>query len=410
MQVRTISVASLYKLLTGVLLITPLAGAADPALLDFIMPDARVVVGMDIARMRSSPLNTSVTNNVQSANPELKKLMEAAGFDPMRDLQEILFASPGIGKNPPALLVARGSFDVAKLRAFAESAGSKITDFGGVPILSDPEKDSGAFALLDNIILAGNLAQVRAAIERRGHGMILNTEMATRISSLSRRYDAWLVSLAPLATMASNLPPDANVEGLTNTEALRQIEQFSLGVGMGSDLTFAAELVMANAKAAGSIADGIQLMLGMAQQAAKDEPGFVSALKNLNFGVDQNVVHLGVTMPLKDVEKAVQTAMNSQMKKMAGPMTATKQEPRIQMHAPKLAIRKEEPRPLAEAQPVAERTDPAPAAAIAPVAPPPAPKVTGSTARSARIPANGEILIQSSPKDMGTVVIMGSKK
>src|SRR5690349_789528 len=173
------------------------------------MPDARVVVGIDLAHIRSSALSSSFTNGVQSANPELQKLMEAAGFDPMRDLQEILFASPGIGKNPPALLVARGTFDIAKLRAFAESAGSKISDFGGVPILSDPEKDSGSFALLDNIILGGNRAQVEAAIGRRGRGLILNTEMATKVSALSRRYDAWLVSLAPLATMAANLPDDA---------------------------------------------------------------------------------------------------------------------------------------------------------------------------------------------------------
>src|SRR6478752_10353015 len=117
------------------------------------MPDARVVVGIDLAHIRSSPLSATFTKGVQGANPELQKLMETAGFDPLRDLQEILFASPGIGKNPPALLVARGSFDVAKLRAFAESAGSKISDFGGVPILSDPEKAAGAFALLDNLIL-----------------------------------------------------------------------------------------------------------------------------------------------------------------------------------------------------------------------------------------------------------------
>src|SRR5690242_12029601 len=119
------------KILTGMALLAPLAAAADPALLDFIMPDARLVVGVDIAHMRSSPLNASFSSGVQSANPELQKLMDAAGFDPMRDLQELVFASPGIGKNPPALLVARGSFDTAKLRAFAESAGSKITDFGG---------------------------------------------------------------------------------------------------------------------------------------------------------------------------------------------------------------------------------------------------------------------------------------
>lgn len=438
------------RLLAGLLLLTPLAGAADPALLDFIMPDARVVVGIDIAHIRSSPLNASFSNGVQNANPEIQKLMDAAGFDPLRDLQEILFASPGIGKNPPALLVARGTFDIAKLRAFAESAGSKISDFGGVPILSDPEKDSGAFALLDNIILGGNRAQVEAAIGRRGRGLILNTEMATRIAALSHRYDAWLVSIAPLATMASSLPPDAKVEGLTTTEALRAIEQFSLGISMSSDLSLAAELVMVNAKAAGSIADGLQMLMGIAQKGAQEEPGLMSVLKNLNLGVDRNVVHLGFTVPVAEVEKAVQSAMNSQMKK-SPPMTAALkpapglptiqsqpapmvvQEQQTQAQIPDTQQPQTQPEPAAQAmvepatqpepetaaqslaqpgpepatqvaaQPVAERAPPAPLA-------PPAPKVAGTVIKSARIPANGEILIQSSPKDMGTVVIIGSQK
>ena len=401
--------AQVRKLLTGLLFLTSFGLAADPALLDFVMPDARVVVGIDLAHIRSSPLNSAFTNGVQSANPELQKLMEAAGFDPMRDLQEILFASPAIGKNPPALLVARGTFDVAKLRAFAESAGSKITDFGGVPILSDPEKDSGAFALLDNIILGGNRAQVVAAIGRRGRGLILNTEMATRVSALSRRYDAWLVSIAPLATMAANLPEDATVEGVTNTEALRQIEQFSLGFNLSEDLGLAAELVMTNAKAAGSIADGIQMMMGMAQQKAKGEPSLMSALKNVNFGVDENVVRLGFSVPVSDVEKAVQSAMNMQSKKPAGPLTAAQQEPQIQVQSGELTFQKTEAQPLPVTQAVADRAEPAPVAALAPT-PAPAPKPSASAARSARIPANGEILIQSSPRDMGTVVIMGSKK
>lgn len=80
------------KLLTA-LFLTPLAGAADPALLDFIMPDARVVFGVDIGRMRSSPFHGTVHQGVQGANPEIQKLMEAAGFDPLRDLEEVLFAS-----------------------------------------------------------------------------------------------------------------------------------------------------------------------------------------------------------------------------------------------------------------------------------------------------------------------------
>jgi hypothetical protein len=375
---------------TGLLLLTPFAGAADSALLELIMPDARVVVSIDIARIRSSPLSSSFTNGVQNANPELRKLMDAAGFDPMRDIEEILFASPGIGKNPPALVVARGTFDTAKLRAFAESAGSKITDFRGVPILSDPEKDSGAFALLDNIILAGNPEQVKAAIGRRGRGMILNTEMAMRVTTLAKRYDAWLVSIAPLATLADQIPQDTKIDGLTSTEMLRSIEQFSFGVSMNSDLAMAADVVMSNAKAAGEIADTLQMLMGTLQKNSKDQPSVMAALKNVSFGLDGNVVHLGFSVPAAEVERAMRDAMNPKTKTV-GPLTASRQ-------------------PVQDVTPViqqAQRPQVAPVAqALATQPAPPA----GPVIRSTRIPANGEILVQSSPKDMGTVVILGSKK
>ena len=414
------------KLLTA-LLLTPLAGAADPALLDFIMPDARVVFGADIARMRSSPFHGSFHQGVQNANPEMRKLMEAAGFDPMRDLEEVLFASPGLGKNPPALVVARGTFDSSRLRAFAESAGSKITDFGGVPILSDPEKDSGAFALLDNIILAGNREQVQAAIGRRGRGVILNTEMATRIGALSKRYDAWLISIAPLATMSGSLPEEAKIEGLTNTAALRAIEEFSAGIGLSTDLKLDAELMMTNAKSAEHLAETIQVLLGMLQKNAKEEPGIMAALQNLNIGVDKNVVQIGFSVPAPEVEKVVAKAFSAQPKK--GPLTAAVVPPAPVPEAAPVTPVSVPSEPAAEPAPqaaepvtaaVAEIVEPLEATArlqtaavpaVPPVAmvPPPA-RPAGPIRRSPRIPSNGDILIQSSPKDMGTVVIMGSKK
>ena len=438
------------KLLTA-LFLAPLAGAADQGLLDFIMPDARVVFGADIGRMRSSPMHESFNQGVRGANPELRKLMEAAGFDPLRDLQEVLFASPGLGQNPPALVVARGTFDSSKLRAFAESAGSKITDFGGVPILSDPDKDSGAFALLDNIILAGNKEQVQAAIGRRGRGLILNTEMAMRIASLSRRYDAWLISIAPLATMAANLPEEAKLDGLTNTQALRAIEQFSIGIGFSADLKLDAEMIMTNAKSAGAFANGIQVLLGVAQKSAKEEPGIMAVLQNLNFGVDHNIVHMGFSVPGPELEKVVAKAFTVQPKK--GPLTATRmpapEPPAPAVQPPAVAV--EPPSAVEPPAPAVEPSAPAvetPAAAVEPAAPavespaptavpePPAaasalappvqkaelaagaaatqvvrpPRPAGPVRRSPRIPTNGEILIQSSPKDMGTVVIIGSKK
>ena len=391
-----------HQLVAAVLFCAAAAPAADPSLVNLIMPDARVVVFIDIAHIRSSALGPVFAGGVQNANPELQKLMDAAGFDPLRDLQEVLVATPGTGKNPPALLIARGTFDTTRLRAFAESAGSKITDWQGVPILTDPEKDSGAFALLDNTILAGNLAQIKAAIGRRGHDMVLNTEMAMRIADLSRRYDAWLVSIAPLATMAANLPADAKFDlgGLNQFEMLRSIEQFSVGVSMSSDFTIGAEVVANNEKAAGALADSVQMLLAMAQQSAKDQPSAMAALKNMNFSVDGNSVRLAFTMPFAEVQKAVQDAMNTQMNKgNVGVQQAAVAAP---------VITQAEVRP-AVSEPVIQEASAAPLAA-APVAVTAPARPAGPVAKSPRIPPNGQLLIQSSPKDMGTVVIMGSKK
>src|SRR5205085_935339 len=126
-------------------------------------------------------------------------------------------------------------------------------------------------------------------------------------------------------------------------------------------------------------------------------------LKNLNLGVDQNVVRVGLTVPVDEVRKAVQSAMNSQMKKPA-PIAAARRPvdavPTIQQSpAPHEVV------PALPIEAVAAQPAPAPVAAARKPPQPPA-----SAARSPRIPANAELLIQSSPKDMGTVVILGSKK
>jgi hypothetical protein len=222
--------------------------------------------------------------------------------------------------------------------------------------------------------------------------MILNTEMAMRVTTLAKRYDAWLVSIAPLATLADQIPKDTKIDGLTSTEMLRSIEQFSFGVSMNSDLAMAADVVMSNAKAAGEFADTLQMLMGTLQKNSQDQPSVMAALKNVSFGLDGNVVHLGFSVPAAEVERAMRDAMNPKTK-TAGPLTASRQPVRDMTPVIQQAQRPQVV-PMAQAQAVQ----------------PAGPAASGPVIRSTRIPANGEILVQSSPKDMGTVVILGSKK
>ena len=396
------------RMLLSLALAGAIAHATDPRLLSLVMPDARVAFGIDISRMRSSPFSQSVSSGIHEAEPEIRKLMEAAGFDPLRDLQELLIVSTGAPKDPPVLIIARGAFDLDKLRAFAQTAGSKVVTHQGIDILTDPEKKSGGFALLDNnLIVAGNLEQLRAAIERRARGgIILNPELATKIESLGSRYDAWLVSTAPLGPLASSLPQEG-MEGLAQAGVLKGVEQFSMGIGLSYDLTLATEIVTRTDKDAGAIADAVQMILGMAQKKLQDQPAAAEALKSLDFGVDGRSVHLAFTVPQAEVQKAIQSAWDARKPTVT---VAAKQAAPAPQAEQVIAAAPTVLQPV-EASAARDVVEPKPAQPPADVAPPaPAAPRAGAPVSVRRLPANTEILIQSSPKDMGTVVIVGGKK
>ena len=352
------------RLIPALLAVVSIVPAADPALLDLIMPDARVVFGMDFSRLQSSPMAEGIRRGMQAGmqaggGAQFQKLLGGIGFDPFRDIHEILVATTGTGKNPPALFIVRGAPNVQKL---LQSGGGPATEWHGARILAG----KNPFALLDDLILGGDLTQIKAAILRRGRRSGINSELARRISTMSSRYDLWLVSLAPLASLASNVSP-AKSPGFANLDALKSIDQFSLGLGMSSDFILDAELVAHDQKSAGALADSIRLLLALAQQSAKSDPSAAAALKNMDFAVDEKVVRLGIKVPAEELQKQIQQALDSGQ--IAGAAFAAQSG----VQGP--AVRR-----------------------------------AATPDRGPRVPPDADVMIQSSPKDMGTVVIVGPRK
>jgi hypothetical protein len=227
--------------------------------------------------------------------------------------------------------------------------------------------------------------------------MVINTELATRIEAMSSRYDAWVTSITPLGPLAAGVSQEV-VQGLANSDMFKSIEQFSLGIGLSYDLTIAAEVVTKGDKDAAALGDGIQMLLGMAQKTLKEQPGAAEALKSLDFGVEGRTLHLGFTVPQPEVQKAVQSAWDAQRK---SPVTVAAKHGapiREMVEAPELP-----PAVTGSLAPLIP--------AVSPGAPSPAaPVVRRLPAPARRLPPNTEIMIQSSPKDMGTVIIVGGKK
>src|SRR6476469_7466580 len=112
--------ATLLTAFSGVL------SAADPQLLNLVMPDAKILAGVNVEQARGTLFGQWVLNQIQSHDTEMQQLITLTGFDPRRVVREVLVASDGNPKGKTGLAMARGNFDVAKITAAANMADKGV--------------------------------------------------------------------------------------------------------------------------------------------------------------------------------------------------------------------------------------------------------------------------------------------
>ena len=67
--------------------------AVDPGLLRLVMPDAKVIAGLQVRETKNSVFGQYVLSHMQIEDAGFKKFIAQTGFDPRRDVTEILMAS-----------------------------------------------------------------------------------------------------------------------------------------------------------------------------------------------------------------------------------------------------------------------------------------------------------------------------
>src|SRR5215467_10358482 len=105
MNVPILNAAALAALCAGLL------PAADPELVSLVMPDAKVLAGINVDQAKTSPFGLYVLNQIQAQGAQhLQQVTAQTGFDPTRDLHELLIASNGVPGGHAGLVLARGNF------------------------------------------------------------------------------------------------------------------------------------------------------------------------------------------------------------------------------------------------------------------------------------------------------------
>jgi hypothetical protein len=291
------------KTVLALLLAVSVAAAADPALLSHVPPDAKVFAGANLAQFLASPFGKTVIDQAQSSQPQIQQFIQAAGFDPFRNMQEFLVASTGAQTRNQGLVLVKGSFDAGRLGALAQKSGAALTTYSGVQVLAGKKPTDAWFAFLDNATAAvGDAQSVKGVIDRRGSGGGPDARLRARIDQLSGSYDFWVISQAPMSDLAG---------GAMQGDILKAVVEMSGGIRFGADLLIAIEAVNRTDKDAAALADVVRFFVGMAQMNAQKDPKAANSsqfLQRLQLSAEGNVTRMSLSVPGAELEKLIQQA------------------------------------------------------------------------------------------------------
>ncbi len=301
MNARILTTATLAIAFTAIL---P-AKAADPQLVNLLMPDAQVVAGVNVDQAKATPFGQYVLSQVQTNNSDLQELISLTGFDPTRDVREVLVASSNTtGRS--GLFLARGNFDAKRIAAAATGKGAVTEEYGGVTILEDPKKTNGIAFLDSTLVVAGDLANVKAAIDRQNKKTIssIPSALAVQLNDWSTTQDAWAISAVPLSTLhpSPNAPP---VPGLNGQGAFQAIQQAAGGVKFGNLIVVKAKATADTAQNAQSMADALKLLLNLAQMHAANDPTAAALVQSVQITASGNILNIAASLPSDQFQQLV---------------------------------------------------------------------------------------------------------
>ncbi|HTW63897.1 MAG TPA: hypothetical protein VME17_04735 [Bryobacteraceae bacterium] len=297
----------------AVVLALPLgAFAADPALLQMIMPDAQVVAGLQVDSAKNSLFGQYVLSHLSVNDTKLEQFTSQTGFDPRRDVSEVVVASNSSHgtANNHWIIAAKGTFDVASITAAAQSHGGTLTSYQGVNIVTHVSTGKSqvttGLAFLDNsTALLGDLASVQAAVARTQSNTPVNSTALTTAQTASAGKDFWFVTLVPLSNFSSSVPA-LGASGAANSNLLAGINQASGGVTFGDTVTISAQAVARSAQDAQSLVDVVKFFASLVQLNRQSNPAagqVATLLDTLQTNVSGNTTTISLAIPEQQLEQ-----------------------------------------------------------------------------------------------------------
>jgi hypothetical protein len=239
--------------------------AADAKLLGLLMPEAKMVAGVQIGQAKASPFGQFVLSQA-GPNAEFDKLKAATGFDPRTDLTEMV---AGSAANGGGLVAGHGAFQPAQLANLATAAGAPTENYKGITLIGGgnaakgPAEDSAVAFLDGSTVLIGNRDLVKSAVDRWISGVRATGALSAKASEVSATSQAWAVATG-LSELQGQRAPNAPPEAQMVQNVLAKINQVSGGLNFGETITLHGQALTGSVQDAQALADVVQFVMSMA--------------------------------------------------------------------------------------------------------------------------------------------------
>jgi hypothetical protein len=259
--------------------VTPARAALDP----YLPADTQTYAALDLRKLLDTPLfKTHVLPHAKEALkavPKAGELLTEIGLDPFKHLDRLVFSSPGGTDTDRGLLIVHGTFDAAKLKAFAarvkkekdEAVKIHETPLGGgvkhdIYEIALPGTDMALFvsvASAKTVLLSPGKDYVIDALKQVKAGKkpaLKSKEMQELIDGLDPKCSLAVAVqgkfLAGIKDHLSLLP-----EKLINT--LEGVEGVGGGITVGEECKFDLAITTKDAENARAMRDGMKLAVNL---------------------------------------------------------------------------------------------------------------------------------------------------
>lgn len=283
----------------------------DRSLLNLVPSGAQVVAGFQIDQGKASAFGQYVLQRAEQDSPDLQKLIDSTGFDPRRDLQQVLLTG-WAGKDAyhhSGLVIARGVFDTARIKQAALAQGGRAEAFQGFDLISGKDGSSDCFAFLDPTLgVLGDRGAVQSVILNRNSPTTLDAQLQKRVESVISGNEVWFASVMP-GTQLPFAQSHARDNNQMNASAIQAIVQSSGGVHFAPDaVQVAVDALTRSEKDAQSLTDVVRFfasMIQMQRQGQSEAALLAPVFDQMQLTTGGNTVHIALSVPEATVEQLI---------------------------------------------------------------------------------------------------------